>query len=360
MKKAAVVGGGVFGGTSAWYLANNGYSVDLFEEKNDIFCCASGINQFRLHRGYHYPRSRETIQECLKGEREFRKVYGDCVIDNHHEHYYAVAKEDSFLNKNQVLRIWDESGLEYQTADLDILNSQSIEGCLRVKESVFDPVKLKEAVWEKMKLHNVNVIVNKKAAYRELEVYDVIVVATYALNNSLLQSFPDAQRDYQFELIEKLVLDLPQEYKNMSIVINDGPFTCIDPYGSTELALMGNVVHAIHHQNIGKLPVIPSGFISLINSGIVRNPEITHIEKFLNAAERFFPGIKDAAKHIGSMYTIRTVLPYREHDDARPTIVEQIDERVISVFSGKIPTCINAARQVLQLANDIAKISQGI
>ena len=40
------------------------------------------------------------------------------------------------------------------------------------------------------------------------------------------------------------------------------------------------------------------------------------------------------------MFTIRTVLPYRDHDDSRPTIINQIDNKLITVFSGKIPTLL--------------------
>jgi len=133
--------------------------------------------------------------------------------------------------------------------------------------------------------------------------------------------------------------------------VQDGPFTCIDPLGRTGLTLMGNVVHAIHHGNVGKLPEIPDEFREVLDNGIIKNPKITKVKNFLNAAEKFFPGIKQSAQHIGSMYTIRTVPPYREYDDARPTIVEQINDRIISVFSGKIPTCIDAAEEVLNIVN---------
>jgi len=348
--RVAIVGGGIFGGTIAWVLAKNGFSVDLFEERNDIFRCASGINQFRLHRGYHYPRSKETILACLQGEREFRKVYGNCVIDDNHDHYYAIAKEDSLLNARQILKVWDEYGLEYENARLDVLDNKNIDKCVKVKESVFDPEILKQAVWGKMRYYNINVTLNKKTAYRDLIKYDLVVVATYAFNNALLEDFPQVQREYQFEIIEKLVLDLPEKYNKKSIVIQDGPFTCIDPFGRTGLTLMGNVVHAIHHSNIEKLPDIPEEFKKLTNNGIIKHSKTTNLNKFLHAAEKFFPGISREAKHVGSMYTIRTVLPYREYDDARPTLVEQIDRRTISVFSGKIPTCIDAANRVLAIA----------
>jgi len=43
----------------------------------------------------------------------------------------------------------------------------------------------------------------------------------------------------------------------------------------------------------------------------------------------------------------RTVLPNKDKDDARPTLVERIDGRKFNLFSGKIGTCVNAAYEVL-------------
>ena len=350
--KVGVVGGGIFGLTTAWVLAKEGYDVDLYEKKKDVFMATSGINQFRLHRGYHYPRSLETILACKKGEKKFREVYPEAVIDEPHEHYYAIAKEESFVNAEQCFKIWSKGGIKYKVTDLDILNKKNIEKCVRVEESMIDPSKFKEACLEKCKKYGVKIALNKEVNYDDMKDYDSIVVATYANNNSLIKDFPSAQKDYQFELVEKIVLDLPERFKNMSVVIQDGPFTCIDPFGRTGLFLMGNVTHAIHHTNIGKVPKMPEKYMEILNNGIIKNPKITKIKQFLNSAERFFPGIEKEAKHIGSMYTIRTVIPYREHDVARPTIVEKIDDKIISLFSGKIPTCIDAAEEVLQMVKD--------
>ena len=73
--KIAIVGGGIFGITVAVKLAKSGHSIDLFEKNGDIMTAASGINQFRLHRGYHYPRSKETGEESLRGLPLFLKEY---------------------------------------------------------------------------------------------------------------------------------------------------------------------------------------------------------------------------------------------------------------------------------------------
>ena len=73
-------------------------------------------------------------------------------------------------------------------------------------------------------------------------------------------------------------------------------------------------------------PVIPIGYESLLNRGVIRNPSITKINKFIKSAGKFFPDIHQA-KHIGSMYTIRAVLPGRDKDDARPTVVDWTGEK---------------------------------
>jgi len=159
---------------------------------------------------------------------------------------------------------------------------------------------------------------------------------------------PNEHRDYQFELCEKPVIKLPDEYKNKSVVIMDGPFMCIDPLGDTDYHVMGNVVDAIHTTNIGKFPVYDSKFDEILNKGIVKNPPITNIDKFIDSAKKFFVDIENM-EHIGSMFTFRTVLPNREKDDARPTLVENINSRIINVFSGKIGTCVDAAVGVINV-----------
>ena len=71
-EEVLVVGGGIFGTTAATMLATSGYNVTLYEELGGIMKCASDINQYRLHKGYHYPRSKETAKECLDGMKSFK------------------------------------------------------------------------------------------------------------------------------------------------------------------------------------------------------------------------------------------------------------------------------------------------
>lgn len=353
--KICVVGGGIFGVTIAWLLAKHGYRVDLFEKEEDILQAASSINQLRFHRGYHYPRSKETIQSCIMSYASFMREYKDAIIDNSStKYYYCISKEKSLTSADKCSQIWKEYKLEHKQVDLDIVKKDKVERIFEVKENLFDPVKLKEICWAKLKKYNVNVTLNRAAKQEDLRDYDLTIIATYAMNNFLLKHFPRAQSDYQFELCEKLVLKLGEKFRNKSIVILDGPFMCIDPYGTSDLFLMGNVVHAIHHRNIGKYPEIPQEFVNLLNKGIIKNPPTTNFKKLIESASEFFYGI-EAAEHIGSMYIFRTVLPKREHDDARPTLINKVTDNIYSVLSGKIGACVDVAEKALKIADSIQK-----
>lgn len=352
--RIAVVGGGIFGVTIAWLLAKNGYFVDLYEKNKDILLAASGINQYRIHKGYHYPRSKETALSSIVGEKSFKLEYSECLMDGNIDHYYCIANKYSFVTADHCLKFWDECNLKYKKVDLDIVNKEKIVLSVKVEENIFDPYKLRELCWDNLKKYNVNMFLNKSAKEEDMKNYDLTVIATYSQINSLLTQFPDSQKDYQFELCEKPVLKLNENFNNKSFVVIDGPFMCIAPLGRTGLFVMGHVVHAIHKRNVGKLPLIPNHFKELMDKGIVKNPPITNIKKFIESGSEFFPEIKDA-EHVGSMFTIRTVPPYRGYDDARPTIVEKINDKVIVIFSGKIGTCVDAAEQVLKIADHTKK-----
>ena len=131
----------------------------------------------------------------------------------------------------------------------------------------------------------------------------------------------------------------------------DGPFMCFDPLGSTDLHVLGHVVHAIHATNIGLDPEVPAELVPLLNQGVVERPPVTNFERFVEAGREFFPRF-DETVHVGSMYTVRAVLPGVEGTDSRPTLVRQVDDRIITVFSGKIATCVAAALQVASLVDD--------
>src|SRR3989344_82886 len=350
LMKIGVIGAGIFGTTIAIKLAGNGFEVDVFEKEKDILQAASGINQYRLHRGYHYPRSKETGQSSREAHPLFNEHYGEAVIA-HHNHYYCVPKKDSKVSGKDFLKFCYESDLEHKEVVLEHLNQDVFDVVIEGKETLVDPHKLREIIREKINKRKINLMLGKTAVAKDIEGYDVVVNCTYANLNYILEAYPEALQEYQFELCEKPVLRLPEHFKNVSAVVMDGPFFCIDPYSDTDLHVMGNVVHAIHATNVGLFPNIPEEFRPLLNKGIIKNPPHSRIEKFLESASYFMPSLAKA-EHVGSMYTIRTVLPNVHHSDERPTVVHRVNGKIINVFSGKLGNCVQAANEVLRLVQE--------
>ena len=91
--KVAVAGAGVYGATIAISLAEAGHDVRLFDPLG-ILRAASAINQYRIHSGYHYPRSPETIRETLEARAEFLNTFAPAIVRNS-RHYYAIPHEGS-------------------------------------------------------------------------------------------------------------------------------------------------------------------------------------------------------------------------------------------------------------------------
>lgn len=336
--RVAVIGAGIFGITSALKLDGD-FDVTLFEKNSDILQNASSINQYRLHRGYHYPRSVDTAISAKHGTETFLKEY-PCELDSPNQ-YYGIASFGSKVNSEEYESFMRDVGLSYTEVESDLVIDTNIETLYKVNEGLFDPKKLYDLC--KSRLRDSNITIQYNTPFQRIDElqYDYVVNAAYAS----LNENSEKQSDYQFEICEKPLIKLPKKFKGVGIVIMDGPFTCIDPYSDTDYHIVGNVVHAIHHTNVGKSPEIPTKLKSLLNKGVIKNPPITKWNLFKKTLDEFFDGVGEV-EHIGSMFTIRTVLSNRDFDDARPSIVDRESESKYLIFSGKISTAVDTANEL--------------
>lgn len=343
----AVVGGGLFGTTVAIEAAALDVvdTVDVYERKDDILRCASANNQCRLHRGYHYPRSVDTALEALEAEPDFRAMYPGAVIDSR-DHYYGIASDGSKTTPTEFRDHCDRLGLAYTETSVGPMNDDALDLCVEVNESQIDPVALRSTIRQRIRQRDtISLYLNHEVErVNDLSGYDYIVVATYTSNNCVLDSYPSLHRDYKFQVIERPVARLPDEFHRKSLIVLDGPFMNIEPYSDSGYFHLGHVVHGEHHSNVGQKPELGDIDPAVINAGIVENPPVSKYEESIAGGRQFYPRL-DEAEYVGSKFTIRTVLPDVEDTDARPTLVEREDD-VFSVFSGKLSTCVTAAATV--------------
>lgn len=345
----AVVGGGIFGVTTALEVARSvpGAAVTLYEREPDLFRAASGVNQWRLHRGYHYPRSESTARTCRDSEPGFRDRYGGAVIADH-SHYYCIASERTKTTPGEFLDHCEALGLAAEETDLDVVRDDAVDLCVAVEENHIDPLALRSIAWRRLKRSGVDVRLNApvESAAALADEYDYVVAAAYAGNNRLLEAYPDLRREYVFQVIEKPVVTLPEAFRDRSVVVMDGPFMSFDPYGHTARFQFDHVRHGVRHETVGYEPEFGGVDPDLLNGGLVESPPKTAFPAFLDAYRDFFAGLDaETVSHLGSYFTVRTVLPNRSDTDARPTLVDR-SSNVFRIFSGKISTCVAAAERV--------------
>lgn len=343
--KIAVVGAGLFGVSTAVELAKTS-DVTIFEKESDILRCASGINQYRLHRGYHYPRSSETAKAVQESLPSFLEVYGDAVLRNN-THYYCIAAEESATSAQEFLAFCEQHDLSYEIEDCNLVKKNSIDLCVKVDEHLIDPVRIYEICWRNLRKSGAEIRLNTCVREADLDDFDAIVVCAYAATNQVL-SASQRQENYQFEICEKIVLRMPREYIGKSVVILDGPFMCIDPLGQNGEFVMGHVVHAIRETNVGKQAQVGRTLAPYLHREPMYLPSVSRYREFVKDAERFFRGI-EKAEYVGSRFVIRTVFPNMDDTDGRPSVISEHDGRVYTVFSGKWVDCVRSAQLVAEM-----------
>jgi glycine/D-amino acid oxidase-like deaminating enzyme len=343
----AVVGGGMFGVTAAVELSNSGFNVSLYEQKDDIIKATSGLNHWRLHRGYHYPQSDSTAEFALKAEPLFRDRYSDAVVENEN-HYYAIADE-SWVSIEEYTDFMQSHNLEYETVDLELVNDERVDEVFQVQESHVCVDTLREICWSELHQAGVSTRMNTKvSSIRELQEHEHFVLATYANLNNLIPEGHDLHRKYKFEVCEIPMISLPDRYIGNNIIVVYGPFMSVDPWGKTENFLMGDYHNMRHYSTTGYVPKIPDRYQKVLNTGLVEDSDLSNFDSFKKHGKKYLPGVSDA-EHIGSFFTIRTILPDVEDTDARPTLINQSDD-IMTIFGGKLATSVLTAKNVLHKA----------
>ena len=343
--KVAIIGGGLFGIANAIKIKENfpTSKVEIFEKKNDILMGASGKNQFRWHRGYHYPRSQKTISECLNSYSEFKKYFGKAKIDS--TNYYAIAKDNSRTSFDKYLKILTKNNLEFKVVKNESLNQKLIEGTVRVNEELINIEIVRKLSKKYLKTLGVKINLNKEVILNSKfkKNYDFVILSTYENNNHLLKF----NNKNKFQLVEKIIVKTPKNFKKQSFVILDGNFMCIDPYQTSKFSVLGHVNKSIHKTLIDYRPRFEKEFnvlISNYHNSLKPFSKFNEIKKDFN---NYFNGMKDL-EYKSSFFVIRCTRPFKEKTDERLSEFF-IKDNVISIFSGKWVSCFKIFEKVFEI-----------
>src|SRR6266849_8222169 len=336
--KIAVAGAGIYGATTAIRLAEEGYDVHLFDPLG-IMQAASAINQYRVHAGYHYPRSPETIQETLEARAEFIEAFEPAIVRNS-RHYYAIPKKDSRTPADLYEKVMRKHGLSLVPCRPDWLNFEFIDRCYEVQEHIYDPDVLRELVMSRIR--TLGIRFEQKAFTAQMRSsFAYVIWATYGLGPSR-RTFKIAK----FQVAEKMLIELPVALRGIALVVVDGPFTAFDPYGSSQRSLFGSAKNTNHWTTSDPDEPVPEPYARILNEPGFRPVPFTRFEAMRQDCCESVPGAKDA-KYIGSRFTIRVVEDNPEHD-RRILYLQERAPGEIHIFSGKVVSAVKAARLVCE------------
>lgn len=344
--RVGIVGGGLFGCTAAALAAKHGHEVHLFEAKPKLMQGATSCCYYRLHRGYHYPRSPETGMESLNAEASFRLWYGKAIIDGGQQ-YYAVPGGAKVTGREFQL-FMDELKLRYQRIERH--PSIKAEWIFEVEEPRIDAAMLSILAVDAVNESGVHVHLGRPVG--KLDGFDRIVIAAYAGTNHILGRLGLPGVEYKFQVVEKPIVALPAAFANTSIVVMDR--CCVDPHQYTDCHAIGHVSATFHHENVGPEPLVPLHLLPYVERGLVRERdgyEVSRIHEVIRAMADVIPAVR-GCEYMGSMYAVRALLPDQELSDARPTLVKRLSNQVVQIFSGKLGTAVVAAEQAVGMLQE--------
>ncbi len=336
--KIAIAGAGIYGATVAIRLAEQGHTVHLFDPLG-VLNAASGINQFRIHSGYHYPRSPETIEETMGARAEFLQSFAKAIVRNS-EHFYAIPHEGSQTPPELFERVMEEHKIPLRPCRPAWMNFDFIDKCYAVEEQIYDPDLLRDELSKQ--IESLGITFHRKEFKPAMRPdYDFLVWATYGLGPSR-----GLFKSVKYQVAEKILIRLPQQLRGISLVVVDGPFTAFDPYGSSELSMWGSAKHSNHWTTTNPDEPIPEQFRELLNGPRFQPIPWTRHDAMRKDAALTVPDSIDA-EYLGSRFTIR-VVENNPAQDRRTLYVQETAPGEIHIFSGKVVSAVKAARLVAE------------
>lgn len=350
---AVIIGGGFYGSAIAIYLAKTRglRRVVLLEREAELLARASYNNQARVHNGYHYPRSFTTAFRSRINLPRFVRDWPQAVKQDFVK-LYAIARNNSKVTARQFERFCHEIGAKITPADAGLrrlFEPRLIEDVFLVEEYAFDSTRLAEWAIRELDESGVEVHCSARATAISRSLTGDLVVAiasksgetssiscrhvfncTYSGLNQFSGDFPGTKTGLKQEVTEMALMQVPHELKDIGVTVMDGPFFSMMPFPSRGLHTLSHVRYTPHFSWKDESGIDPY-------SKLEQYDRATRVDRMVRDVGRYLPAVLKA-KHIDSLFEVKTILVKNEGDDGRPILFEKHAELpgCYSVLGGKI------------------------
>ncbi len=293
--KICVVGGGFYGCYLAFKLKKKypNSEISIYERNKDILQESAINNQYRLHLGFHYPRSRKTIKETFFGATLFLKEFKKYIYFPK-KNIYAIHKNSRVTFKNYI-KIFSGFKIPFKIIQKKkyikyFKNVDDIKGAILTKEGTLLLDKLYND-FKKKYLKNIKIL-------RKIEVLDInlngeiltndnkkkfydLVINTTHINPNL-----GLKKKYFKLKFENALMVLIKNFlnRNTAITIMDGQFVSAYPLNDKLLSLSSvkytPVVKSRSFKNLSK--------ISKLSKKNYAKKLINDVKKYINLPKKIY------------------------------------------------------------------------
>ena len=350
--EAVIIGGGFYGSAIAIYLAKErGFrNIVLLEREPALLMRASYNNQARVHNGYHYPRSFITAYRSRINLPRFVQQWPEAVKQDFTK-LYAIARHNSKITARQFERFCQEIGASIKRAAVParaLFEPRLIEDVFQVEEYAFDSTRL--ATWAERELKECGVqvryqtrataihqgpetsleVLTEKDGVAERLSCRYAFNCSYSGTNQLAGDFPGVQTRLKQEITEMALMQMPPALEGVGITVMDGPFFSAMPFPARNLHTLSHVRFTPHLHWDDERGIDPYEKLRL-------HPRESRVNRMVRDVGRYIPSML-AARHVDSLYEVKTVLTKNEVDDGRPILFEKHATLpgCYSVLGGKI------------------------
>ena len=342
--KIGIIGAGWFGCHIALKLKQANHKIDLFEKTKEIFSNASGNNQNRLHAGYHYPRSKKTIEMSKLCFKKFEKEYGFLskkIINN----IYTISDtKNSKMNWKRYLKIIKNSKLNYKIIKK---NDKLIEGFENLEQSLKSQEKLilkskaisffKKKLNSSIKLNTTikNIVKKKNKFFVNGKQYDYLIDCSgLQLKNKYYKKIENLKYEYCAIFLYKRRDTKPHP----GLTIMDGPFFTLYPWDEDN----NFGLYSVKNSRL----LINDNFKNL-KKNVEEKLNISHLKiikkKVENEFKFYYPEFNKKFKFVKFLTSYRTLIQNKK--DERICHVYNQD-KLISVMPSKIDHIFDAYDKV--------------
>ena len=337
MVKIAIIGAGFYGVMAAVEAAKRSEvkQVIIFDKADGILNSAGKYNQARLHLGFHYPRSKETIMQSKTGYSYYRDRFPSVAKDIEKNIY--IIRDDGHVTCREYLDMMDSSELRYRLVDSASLpfgykdkNEEHV--AIEVDEGYIDISILNAVLTDELKQHNISMRFNTEILDIDCDVgtvtkscgskehFDAIINCSYT---NPFMGFSRHLVPIKYELCLMLLIS-SESIKNHAVTIMDGEYVSVYPWLSD--------LHSVSSVSI--TPMIRSESLAELWDTYLNLPQ-KQILAAVGRLEHHMKSLLDFDYVLVSHFTAPKVKIRDDADDQR-LVKSFISGRCLTVLQGKL------------------------